>query len=62
MNSKTVGSLTAQAAISYSPKPYHNSYYNECHEGILEIAKAFLTMLSNQLVNKTMVAAYAKRQ
>jgi hypothetical protein len=46
--------------VSYSfssHKDYQNYYYNEYHEGILEIAKAFLTMLSNQLVNKTMISA-----
>jgi hypothetical protein len=39
------------------PKPYQNYYYNEYHEGILEIAKTFFNSLLNQLVDKTMVAA-----
>ena len=49
------------AAVTYpsSPysKPYQNYYYNEYHEGILEIAKTFFNSLLSQLVNKTMVAA-----
>jgi hypothetical protein len=61
-NDNVFNNNSSAAATSYSPKLYQNYYYNECHEGILEIAKGFLKMLSNQLVNKTMVAAYAKRQ
>jgi hypothetical protein len=49
------------AAVTYPsspyPKPYQNHYYNEYHEGILEIANSFLKILLNQLVNKTMIAA-----
>jgi hypothetical protein len=60
------GSSTAVVEVPYSssssssspyPKPYQNYYYNEYHEGILEIAKTFFNGLLNQLVNKTMVAA-----
>ncbi len=46
---------TAAATLSYSPKLYQK-YYNDYREGILEIAKTFLRMLSNQIVDKTMVA------
>ena len=31
-------------------------YYNEYHEGLVELAKGFLKLLLNQLVDKTMVA------
>jgi hypothetical protein len=60
------GSSTAVVEVPYSssssssstyPKSYQNYYYNEYHEGILEIAKTFFNGLLNQLVNKTMVAA-----
>jgi hypothetical protein len=57
-------SITATAAVSSSsssystfPKAYQNYYYNKYHEGILEIAKSLLKILTNQLVDKTMVAA-----
>ena len=30
-------------------------YYNKYHEGLVEIAKGFLKILLNQLVDKTMV-------
>ena len=49
------------ATISTSTKIYENRYYNEYHEGLIELAKGFLTILLNQLVDKTMVAA-AKRE
>jgi chorismate mutase len=38
-----------------------NYYYNEYHEGILEIAKGFLNVLLNKSVNKTMVAALKEK-
>jgi predicted transcriptional regulator len=56
---------TASAVIS-SSSPYtsstsimsnQNRCYNEYHEGLLELAKGFLKILLNQLVDKTMVAA-----
>ncbi|MGA9171162.1 MAG: hypothetical protein WBZ20_13570, partial [Nitrososphaeraceae archaeon] len=40
-----------------STKPYQNYYYNKYHEGLLELAKGFLKLLLNQLVDKTMVTA-----
>ena len=48
-------SSNATAAMS-SPIP-QNRYYNEYHEGLLELAKGSLKILLNHLVDKTMVAA-----
>ncbi|HEY6884815.1 MAG TPA: hypothetical protein VI278_12360 [Nitrososphaeraceae archaeon] len=53
---------TTTAAISpshnsHSTKLDQNYYYDEYHEGILEIANLLLKMLLNQIVEKTMVAA-----
>ena len=51
---------TAAAAVSSSSsstKTNQNYYYNKYHEGILELAKGFLKLLLNQLVDKTMVTA-----
>ena len=45
------------SSTSTSTKPYQNRYYNEYHEGLVELAKGFLNSLLNQLVDKTMVAA-----
>jgi hypothetical protein len=58
-------STNTAAAISppytYSTsKRYQNHYYNKYHEGILEIAKGFLKILLNQLVDKIMVTAVVK--
>jgi predicted transcriptional regulator len=36
---------------------HQNYYYNEYHEGLVELSKGFLNILLNQLVDKTMVAA-----
>ena len=45
---------------TYSHFPYlkshQNHYYDEYREGILRLAKTFLNSLSNQVVDKTMVA------
>jgi hypothetical protein len=49
-------SSTTTAAMPSSPIP-QNRYYNEHHEGLLELAKGFLKIMLNQLVDKTMVAA-----
>jgi hypothetical protein len=54
------GDGTAAAAISSSrssTKTNQNCYYNKYHEGLLELAKGFLKLLLNQLVDKTMVTA-----
>ena len=48
---------SSHSTCSTSTKPYQNYYYNEYREGILEIAKGFLKILSSQLVDNTMVAA-----
>jgi hypothetical protein len=56
-------SITATAAVSSSssystfPKVYQNYYYNKYHEGLVELAKGFLNILLNHLVDKTIVAA-----
>jgi DNA-binding CsgD family transcriptional regulator len=39
------------------PTSYQNYYYNKYHEGLIELAKGFLNLLSSQLVDNTMVAA-----
>jgi hypothetical protein len=54
-NTTTV--ISTPYTSSTSTKPYQNYYYNKYHEGILEIAKGFLKIMTNQLVDKTMVAA-----
>ena len=55
---------TTALAISSShssTKSNQNYYYNEYHEGILEIASSFLKILLNQTVDKTMVAAVREK-
>jgi hypothetical protein len=63
-NNKSAFDSSTTKSSSSPPTPPHslilqnkNHYYNEYHEGILEIAKGFLNILSNQLVDKTMIAA-----
>jgi hypothetical protein len=61
---------TGDASMSSSPyasphshsftKPYQNYYYNEYHEGILEIANSFLKILTNQMMDIAMVAVAVK--
>jgi chorismate mutase len=60
-------STTTTAPISSSSstyttytKLYQNYYYDKYHEGLLELAKGFLKILTNQMVDKTMVAAAVK--
>jgi chromosome segregation ATPase len=56
----TVAALASSLSTSTSTsttKPLQNHYYNEYHEGLLELAKGFLNSLLNQVVDKTMVAA-----
>jgi hypothetical protein len=51
------GTTTGTISSAFSTEPQnHNHYYNEYHEGILEIANSLLKMLLNQLVDTTMVA------
>jgi hypothetical protein len=52
-NDNVFESITEAAAISSFPhsqstKVHQNYYYNEYHEGILEIANSFLKILTNQ--------------
>jgi hypothetical protein len=60
-NDNVFESITGAVAISsphfHSTKVHQNYYYNEYHEGILEIANSLLKILLNQVVDKTMVAA-----
>jgi hypothetical protein len=64
------GSTTTAAAVPYShtststqsQNQHQNRYYNEYHKGILEIAKTFLNILLNQLVDKTMDAAVQENE
>jgi len=53
-------STTPSAMPSSSPMP-QNRYYNEYHEGLLELAKGFFKSLLNQLVDKTMVVAVREK-
>jgi chorismate mutase len=53
---------TTAIASSPSIKLNQNYYYNEYHEGIIEIASSFIKILSNEVVDKTMVAAAVKGQ
>ena len=59
-NESIFESITAAVAISSSPNFYskvnQNYYYNQYHEGILEIANSLLKILTNQMVDNTMVA------
>jgi hypothetical protein len=36
---------------------YQNGYYNEYHEGLVDLSKGFLDILLNQMVDTTMVVA-----
>ena len=54
-NDNIIGSSASTTAAAISPshsytKVHQNYYYNEYHEGILEIPDSFLKMLLNQLV------------
>ncbi|MGB7638829.1 MAG: hypothetical protein WBL88_14805 [Nitrososphaeraceae archaeon] len=52
-----IPSSSSSAHISAFTKTYQNRYYNEYREGILEIANSFLKILTNQMMDSTMVAA-----
>ena len=43
-----------------STKSHQNYYYDEYNKGIIEIANSLLKILTNQIVDKTMVAAVVK--
>jgi hypothetical protein len=47
--------------MPFSPIP-QNRYYNEYHEGLLELAKGFFKSLSSHLVDKTMVAVVQEKE
>jgi hypothetical protein len=57
-------STTAVAVSSShsSTKVHQNYYYNEYHEGILEIAGSLLKILLNQMVDDTMVRAVKEQR
>jgi|SRR5919197_97599 hypothetical protein len=42
-------SLVGDRRSTSTTKPHQNYYYNEYHEGIIEIANSFLKILSNQV-------------
>jgi hypothetical protein len=62
-NTSTTTAPISSSSSTYStfPKAYQNHYYNEYHEGILEIANSFLKILTNQIVDKTLVAAVKEK-
>jgi hypothetical protein len=60
-NGSTTTMPISSSHSNSSTKPYQNRYYNEYHEGILEIAKTFLKILLDQMVDKTMVAAVKEK-
>jgi chorismate mutase len=60
-STNTAAAISPPYASSTSTKPYQNRYYNEYHEGILEIANSLLKILTNQIVDKTMVAAVQEK-
>jgi chorismate mutase len=59
-------SITTAAKVPYThtstftkPQSY---YYDKYHEGLVELAKGFFNILSNELVDKTMVAAVKEQK
>jgi endonuclease III-like uncharacterized protein len=56
-SSNSTTSSAISSLHSHSTKVTPNHYYNKYCEGILEIANSFLKILTNQIVDKTMVAA-----
>ena len=61
VESTTITAISHYSAFSTSPKHYQNHYYNKYHEGILEIANSLLKILTNQIVDKTMVGAVKEK-
>jgi hypothetical protein len=54
---------TAISSSPYTIKPQnHDHYYDLYREGILEIANSFLKILTNQIVDNTMVAAVQEKE
>ena len=53
----------ASSSPSTTTKPQnHNHYYDQYREGILEIANSLLKILTNQIVDNTMVAAVQEKE
>ena len=61
-DTNTAAAISPPYTSSTSTKPYQNRYYNEYHEGILEIANSLLKILTNQIVDKMMVAAVEEKR
>jgi chromosome segregation ATPase len=68
-NNKSVFDSSTTISSSSPLPPLHspilenqNYYFNEYHEGLVEIAKGFLNILLNQLVDKTMRSEWSRRQ
>jgi hypothetical protein len=59
-SSNSTTSSVISSLHSHSKVP-PNHYYNEYHEGILEIANSFPKILTNQIVDNTMVAAVQEK-
>jgi chorismate mutase len=57
-NSKYDNNDNVSTSIFTKPLDY---YYDKYHEGLVELAKGFLKILSSQLVDKTMVAAVKEK-
>jgi hypothetical protein len=57
----TVPISSSSSTHSTFPKAYQNYYYNNYHEGIVELAKGFLNILLSKLVDKTMIAAVKEK-
>ncbi|HET7391258.1 MAG TPA: hypothetical protein VFJ51_10575 [Nitrososphaeraceae archaeon] len=56
--SRTMAAAIPSTYNSTSTRPQNqNYYYNEYHEGIVDIANSLLKILTNQIADKTMVAA-----
>jgi hypothetical protein len=56
-NDNVFGSSSTTTSAMPSSPIHQNYYYNKYNGEILEIAKGFLKILTNQSVNKTMVAS-----
>jgi hypothetical protein len=53
----STGTTAADISSSHYSTISNQNYYNEYHDGIIEIANSFLKILLNQIVDNTMVAA-----
>jgi chorismate mutase len=58
-----IATAASSSPSTTTTKPQnHNHYYDQYREGVLEIANSLLKMLTNQLVDNTMVSAAVKKQ